>query len=164
MNRTPSPQCTTTPAPEALIRVMLIDDDPDCRMLVRDALEESRVPHVVHEAEHGLAALHALASGAAVPDLIFLDMEMPQMDGLATLAKLRQDRRLACVPIVMMTGVDDPHHMREAARLGANSYTVKPGQVSEFFDLVRLSVGYWLHAHARPAPPISAAAAGRMSA
>ncbi|MEM8873456.1 MAG: response regulator [Planctomycetota bacterium] len=132
------------------VRIMLIDDDPDCRMLVRDALDETGVNFDATEAENGADALAVLRRGAP-PDLIFLDLEMPRMDGLETLERIKSDPRLHHVPVVMMTGVDDAERINAAAELGANSYTVKPSDGATFIDMVRQSVGYWLQVHRRPA-------------
>ena len=150
----------TDPGPSAGPLVMLIDDDPDCRMLVRDALLSLDAGVRVVEAADGCSALKLLGLRPAGdgeepidpvrPALIFMDVEMPHMDGLETLAHLRGAESLRLVPVVMMTGVKDEGRISRAAALGANSYTVKPTDAGAFLDMVERSVGYWLSIHRRP--------------
>src|SRR3954465_5532242 len=80
------------------ITILLVDDDPDCRMLIRDAVEESKASNQVSEVSNGAEALAFLSgrgkhAGAARPGLIFLDIEMPGMDGQTTLKQIRSDPR-----------------------------------------------------------------------
>ena len=145
------------------ITILLVDDDPDCRMLVRDAIADCRVSNDVREACDGREALAFLSAAAddhspdrIRPGLVYLDVEMPGMDGLETLRRIRADPRLKDIPVVMMTGVADDDHMRRAAELGANSYTLKPANAEQFLATVAASTQYWLHVHQYPdhhAPP-----------
>jgi CheY-like chemotaxis protein len=137
------------------ITILLVDDDPDCRMLIRDAIEACKVSNQVSEVCNGAEALDFLHArgkhaGAARPGLIFLDIEMPGMDGQATLKAIRADARFREIPIVMMTGVADEAQMQEAASNGANSYTIKPANAEQFLRTVLASTNYWLNIHQYP--------------
>ena len=137
------------------IAILLIDDDPDCRMLIRDAIEACKVSNQVFEVCNGAEALDFLHArgkhaGAARPGLIFLDIEMPGMDGQATLKAIRADARFREIPIVMMTGVADEAQMQAAAANGANSYTIKPANAEQFLRTVLASTNYWLTIHQYP--------------
>jgi CheY-like chemotaxis protein len=139
----------------APITILLVDDDPDCRMLIRDAIEECKVSNQVHEASNGAEALDFLYArgkhvGAGRPGLIFLDIEMPGMGGQATLEKIRSDPQFREIPIVMMTGVADEQQMQQAAQNGANSYTIKPANAEQFLQTVLASTNYWLTIHQYP--------------
>lgn len=143
---------TNDPSP---ITILLVDDDPDCRMLLRDAISDCNISNAVYEVTNGAQALDFLYqrgpfAGAPRPGLIFLDIEMPEMDGHATLAAIRSDPTLRDVPVVMMTGVTDEAQMRRAAELGANSYTVKPTDAQQFLRTVLTSTRYWLTIHQYP--------------
>jgi two-component system response regulator len=137
------------------ITILLIDDDPDCRMLLRDAITECKVANAVHEVGNGLEAMDFLCrrgpyTDAPRPGLIYLDIEMPGMDGQETLKRIRADPELRDIPVVMMTGVSDEGQMRQAAENGANSYTLKPANARQFLQTVLASTSYWLTIHQYP--------------
>jgi CheY-like chemotaxis protein len=137
------------------ITILLVDDDADCRFLIRDAISECKVSNDVHEVSNGKAALDFLRrtgayAGAPRPGLIYLDIEMPGLDGLETLRQIKSDPTLSDIPIVMMTGVCGEEQMQTAAKLGANSYTLKPANAEQFLSTVLASTNYWLMVHQYP--------------
>ena len=141
--------------PQQPITILLVDDDPDCRMLIRDAISESKVSNQVIEVGNGAQALDFLYArnghaGAVRPGLIFLDIEMPGMDGQTALQQIRKEPALRHIPIVMMTGVADERQMQLAAANGANSYTLKPANAEQFLRTVLASTNYWLTIHQYP--------------
>jgi two-component system response regulator len=144
------------------ITILLVDDDPDCRLLVRDAIAECKVSNKVIEASSGDEALAMLGregrfAHAPRPGLIFLDIEMPGTDGLETLRRIRQRRELQDIPVVMMTGVSGEDEMKLAAKYGANSYTLKPAVAEQFLKTVLASTNYWLTIHQYPEHHLPAA-------
>ncbi len=115
-----------SPAP-----ILLVDDDSDCRMLIRDAIVASKLRNTVYEASNAhqaWALLHRQPpfENALRPGLIYLDVEMPGVSGIELLRKIRSDASLADISVVMMTGVSDEKQMWAAAEAGANSYAIKP--------------------------------------
>jgi len=137
------------------LTILVVDDDPDCRLLICDAIEASRIKCRVFEAANGLEALdflHRRPPFQAVPKpgLIFLDVEMPKMGGQDTLRAIRAEPEFTETPVVIMTGVSDEQQMRQAAENGANSYTLKPASGEQFLQTVRTSTNYWLTIHQYP--------------
>jgi two-component system response regulator len=137
------------------ITILLVDDDPDCRLLIRDAIAECKVSNAVYEVANGAEALEFLKqrgkhAKAPRPGLIYLDLEMPGMNGQETLKAIKADPDLRDIPVVMMTGVCDETEMKLAAKNGANSYTVKPANVEQFLKTVLASTSYWLTIHQYP--------------
>jgi CheY-like chemotaxis protein len=119
--------------------ILLVDDDPDCRMLIRDAITECKVANKVLEFANGNEAMEYLQQrgkwkGAARPGLIYLDIEMPGLNGQATLKEIKADPKLREIPVVMMTGVCEEDQMHQAMLNGANSYTLKPACRGFFAD------------------------------
>lgn len=149
------PSASAAPPTEEAINILLIDDDPDCRMLVRDAIAESKVRNMVYEvgnAEEGLRFLKREAhyAGAPKPGLIYLDIEMPGINGIELLKRIKADPDLKHITVVMMTGVSDEDQMKLAAAAGANSYTIKPANAEQFLRTVADSTNYWLTIHQYP--------------
>ena len=137
------------------ITILLVDDDADCRMLIRDAIAECKVSNAVYEVANGQEALNFLHrrgpfADAPRPGLIYLDIEMPGMDGQETLRAIKGEPGLREIPVVMMTGVCDEEQMKLAAENGANSYTLKPASAEQFLRTVLASTSYWLTIHQYP--------------
>ena len=111
---------TLTPPPTPL--VLIADDDPVIRLLAAEALSSDgwRVEVV----DTGRAAVDA--AGQRPPDLILLDVVMPEMDGFAACAALRRMPALEHVPIVFMTGLDDYTSITRAYESGATDFLTKP--------------------------------------
>jgi DNA-binding response OmpR family regulator len=106
-------------------RILIAEDDPDSRHLVRRLLE--RAGAEVFEAGEGSEALRALFENQ--PQLVILDVGMPEMDGWTALERIRQ---VSDIPILMLTGLGEELEKVRALRAGADDYVVKPLQVLEF--------------------------------
>ncbi|MCC7351993.1 MAG: response regulator [Phycisphaerales bacterium] len=137
------------------ITILLVDDDPDCRMLIRDAIAECKVSNSVFEVSNGKEAMEFLHrrgryANAPRPGLIYLDIEMPETDGQEVLRQIKASPELRDIPVVMMTGVSDEQQMKLAADNGANSYTLKPANAEQFLRTVLASTSYWLTIHQYP--------------
>jgi two-component system chemotaxis response regulator CheY len=107
-------------------RVLIVDDSPVMRQLV--ALAVGRVPGVaIDQAGDGMAALKALKLATAQPyDLVFLDLNMPVMDGLKLLGKLHEDAAAARTAVCVVTANESPETERQARALGARYFVRKP--------------------------------------
>jgi CheY-like chemotaxis protein len=105
-----------------MARVLVIDDEPDVRWLIRMSLE--RAGHEVIDAEDGLRGI-ALAMKQR-PDIIVLDLMMPVMDGYGVLAELAKDPRTASVPVVVLSAKAIPDEADRASAAGARRFMEKP--------------------------------------
>jgi PAS domain S-box-containing protein len=101
---------------------LIVDDDPMMRLLIRQTLE--RVGFVCEEAADGNQALERFASGQ--PDIVLLDVMMPELDGYETCSRLRAMPGGATVPVVMLTGLDDDESIDRAYEVGATDFISKP--------------------------------------
>ncbi|MBI0434587.1 response regulator [Roseomonas sp. KE0001] len=110
------------PAPAAAATILVVDDSITTRTLEKSILEAQG--YRVLLSVDGLDALNLLR-GDAVPDLVVADVEMPRMDGFALLQAMRADRRLAAMPVILMTSRADPEDVRRGLELGANAYLTK---------------------------------------
>ena len=106
----------------ALPTALIVDDDHVMRMLERETLVQFGFD--VLEAESGEQALEILAKRQ--PDLVLLDVDMPGIDGFEVCRRLRQRWDMTGVPVIMVTGLDDPASIDEAYEAGANDFVAKP--------------------------------------
>lgn len=100
-------------------RILVVDDDPDIRSLLRELLE--RAGHEVFTAEDGRDALRSLYEKR--PDLVVLDVAMPELDGWGTLERVRD---LSDVPVLMLTARTGELEKVRGLRAGADDYVTKP--------------------------------------
>ena len=118
-----------------MARILVVDDDPSVRALVRDVLELEG--HVVELAVDGYAALRAVA--AERPDCVVLDVMMPGMDGHEVLARLRATTGGLELPVVMLTAAADDANAWRGWTGGVDSFLGKPfeaEQLLRFLDHV----------------------------
>ena len=103
-------------------RVLVADDDSMLRLLMREALEQAGF--AVVEASDGVDALEKFEE--ILPDLVLLDVEMPNLDGFDVCAALRAKPTAVHTPVVMVTGLDDLVSLNRAYEVGATDFITKP--------------------------------------
>jgi CheY-like chemotaxis protein len=109
---------------EKIKSILLVDDSKSDRLLFKMALEEIPNGKMYGEAQEGTEALAMLKSAEELPDLIFLDINMPGMDGLECLANIIIDPRTVNIPVVMLSS--DIAHAETTRKLGARAFVQKP--------------------------------------
>lgn len=122
-----------TPAPWRA-RILVVDDDLGSRAALAELLEEEG--YSVDSAADGDAALSRVAEDP--PDLIISDVRMPRVDGLDLVVQLRQRAALSDMPIILVSGVDDPTGRIGGLDLGADDYLPKPLDADELLARIRL--------------------------
>jgi two-component system, chemotaxis family, chemotaxis protein CheY len=105
------------------IKILVVDDFPTMRRIVRNLLKELQFTNV-DEAEDGVAGLEKLKGGSY--GLVVSDWNMPNMDGLEMLKAIRSDPTLSKTPVLMVTAEAKKENIIAAAQAGANGYVVKP--------------------------------------
>lgn len=111
-------------------KVLSVDDSKTIRMIVTRTLV--KYDCTVCEASNGEEGLAVAA--AEKPDVIILDITMPVMDGIAMLAKLREDAELKNIPVVMLTAESSRENIAQIARLGVRDYLVKPFKEEQLIE------------------------------
>jgi two-component system, OmpR family, KDP operon response regulator KdpE len=122
------------------LRVLVVDDEPPIRKLLRMGLATQG--HQVIEAQNGKAALEL---SAQKPDLIILDLGLPDMQGLDLLRRLRSQNE--AVPIVVLSSRGDEAAKVQALDLGADDYVTKPFGMDELLARIRAALRHQLQAH-----------------
>jgi len=105
--------------------ILLIDDDADDRLIFIDALDEIAAGIECATAKNGLEAIEYLKSAIAIPSLIFLDLNMPLMNGFQCLEKIKKDERLKHLPVVVYTTSDNPVDKKRSKESGAEMFFTK---------------------------------------
>jgi two-component system chemotaxis response regulator CheY len=105
------------------IKILVVDDFPTMRRIVRNLLKELEFVNV-DEAEDGAVGLEKVRNGNY--GFVVSDWNMPNMDGLAMLQAIRADPRFAKLPVLMVTAEAKKENIIAAAQAGANGYVVKP--------------------------------------
>lgn len=110
-------------------RILLVDDNESARLLLAHQLRRARPAYEIVEAGDGLTALERIMADA--PDLVLLDMVMPGLDGLAVIRRIRENPRLALLPIVFVSSEEDRARWVEAFEAGATDFVHKPCEIRE---------------------------------
>jgi CheY-like chemotaxis protein len=124
--------------------ILLVDDDPDLVELIQLALRASGMDAPLRVARDGAEALEILASKAPLPSVVLLDLDMPRVHGMEVLARMRQDPRTACVPVVVLTASVDLDEVSGAYERGANSFVRKEFGFDALQHALDLVWRYWL--------------------
>ena len=114
-------------------KILVVDDDPDMVELLRATLRGAG--YTVHTAVNGEQALAAAAESS--PDLILLDVVLPQGSGYSVCEKLRRKAATAAIPVLMMTVLPGEFPRMVGAEAGANDYLKKPFQIPELLARVK---------------------------
>jgi len=122
------------------LKVLVVDDEPPIRKLLRVGL--STQGYEILDAPNGKAALAHMADK---PDLVILDLGLPDMQGLDLLRQLRA--RNEAVPIVVLSSREDENAKVQALDLGADDYVTKPFGMDELLARIRAALRHQLQAH-----------------
>ena len=133
------------------ITILLADDDPDDRMLTRDAFDESRLRNTLEMVEDGeelMDYLHhrgkyAGKASRPKPGLILLDLNMPRKDGREALMEIKNDPDLRRIPVVVLTTSKAEEDILRTYDLGVNSFVVKPVTFEALVELLKTLGKYW---------------------
>lgn len=121
-------------------KILLADDDPEDRHIIKDAMEQIGSGDIILFAENGEQALQTLASQYAAGTqacLIVLDLNMPKMNGTETLRQLKNDDRFKEVPVIIFSTSINTLEKEKCMQLGAHSYVTKPISHKESINIAR---------------------------
>jgi CheY-like chemotaxis protein len=126
------------------VTILLVEDNADDQSLTVRALRMGTTANV-EVAGDGQAALDYLFNDANdLPRLVLLDLNLPGLDGLKVLQRIREGERTCMTPVVVLTGFAAPIDVIAAYRYGANSYVRKPIDFEQFADMIQQLGLYWL--------------------
>ncbi len=143
------------------IILLMADDDPDDRMLARDALAESHLVNELYCVEDGEELMDYLyrrgqySDGAIAPrpGVILLDLNMPRKDGREVLKEIKADPALRRIPIIVLTTSEAEEDIYRSYDLGVNSFITKPVTFVSLVEVMRSLGQYWFEIVELPPAP-----------
>lgn len=138
--------------------VLLVEDDRDDAELALRVLRRTEKIGRVHHVTDGAATLAYLfreepygdLTTDDVPDLVFLDLSLPRVNGLDVLRRVKRDHRTRSVPVVVWTSSRHDRDRATSYELGVNSYVVKPVGFARFAEVLLGVVAYWTDTNEPP--------------
>lgn len=131
-------------------KILLVEDNVDDELLTIRALKKNKIANDIIVAHDGVEALDYLFNTDEdkrtnpLPTLIILDINLPKIDGLEVLKRIKADAQTKLIPVVVLTSSDEQNDMLSSYGLGANSYIRKPVDFNKFIT-VAANIGlYWL--------------------
>ena len=130
------------------LEILLVEDNPDDVLLTKEAFEDGGARTNISVVENGLDAVRYLKheapyETAARPDLILLDLNLPQKSGLEVLEDIKCDDKLKDIPIAVLTTSKAENDISRSYLLHANCYIIKPVDFNRFLDIVNGIETFW---------------------
>ena len=131
------------------IDILLVEDNEGDAHLTREALKRARVRNRVHTTSDGVEAMQFLRregtyADAPRPDLILLDLNLPNMDGREVLEAIKADPALKPIPVVVVTSSAAEQDILKSYDLNANCYVTKPVDLQQFLHVIGSVGDFWL--------------------
>jgi two-component system, response regulator len=138
--------------------ILVIEDNPSDGKHMLRALRGLALPNDIILFDDGAEALEYITGSntsvgnimQAAPECVFLDLSLPNIDGLDILRQLRIQDRTRLTPVVIFTSSKEPSDLRKSYELGANSYVHKPIDADEFTLAVQQTGTYWVQRNVQP--------------
>ena len=132
------------------IEILIVEDNAADVVLTTTALRDAKIAnevHVVNDGERALAFLRREGEYPNVPspDIVFLDMSLPKIDGHEVLAQMKADPELRRIPVVVVSGSNADADIRRAYDEQIAGYIVKPASHDEYFSAIRSVKELWFH-------------------
>ena len=126
------------------VTLLLVEDDPGHARLIERNLRRAHITNEIITLSDGQRAIDYLFKertyrGAmhAMPLLMLLDLNLPQLDGYQVLERIKADERTRHIPVLILTTTDEPHEIERCYALGCNVYVTKPVEYDEFAEAIR---------------------------
>jgi two-component system response regulator len=137
-------------------KILVVEDDRDFEALVLRALQKTEFGDrvvVAHDASEAMGQLLPAGAGDGANGrtaVVFLDLSLPNLDGLELLRCIRSDFAIRSLPVVIFSSSSQTEDIRRAYAEGANSYVHKPVGPEALFETVRLLATYWMTVNEPP--------------
>lgn len=126
------------------VRILLVEDNEGDIILTKEALREAKIKNEISVAMDGEQALSLLRSGAPLPDLILLDINLPKVTGLEVLATIKSDDQLKMIPVIMLTTSSAERDVINSYANHANCFITKPVDLPRFMEVIKTIEDFWI--------------------
>jgi chemotaxis family two-component system response regulator Rcp1 len=131
------------------IEILLVEDNEGDVHLTREALKQAKVSNRVHVTNDGVEAMEFLRRrgsfvDAPRPDLVLLDLNLPNMDGREVLDEMKKDPELRLIPVIVVTSSAAEQDVVRTYALNANAYVTKPVDLRQFLHVIGAVGEFWL--------------------
>jgi len=131
------------------IEILMVEDNPGDIELTREALRAGKLKNHLNVVEDGEAALDFLYqrgdySDAPRPDLVFLDLNLPKMNGREVLADIKSNPDLKIIPVIILSSSEDAGDIKTMYSLNANSFVTKPVRIDDFIKVTQAIEHFWI--------------------
>lgn len=126
--------------------ILVVEDNPIDLELTLRAFSRKKLTNPIQVARDGEEALKFVErweQGELTPVVILLDLNMPKVNGLEVLEKLKSHPEFKTIPVVILTTSSESNDLQRAYKLGANSYIVKPVDFEKFLEVAEVIELYW---------------------
>ncbi len=128
--------------------VLLMEDNEGDIFLMKKVFEDSQIKSTLNVVRNGREGIEYLTNqspyeNASPPDIILLDLNMPEMSGQEVLEIAKQDDKLKSIPIIVLTTSSSEDDIRQCYQLQANSYIKKPVDFNQFSGFIDILLQYW---------------------
>jgi len=132
------------------IHILLVEDNEGDIVLAKEALKEARIRNRITVVTDGEQALQYLFRengyhNASHPDLILLDVNLPKVNGMEVLERIKSDPALKIIPVVMLTTSTSEKDVMRAYKSYVNCYINKPIDLEEFIRVIKTIESFWLN-------------------
>ena len=125
------------------LTILLIEDDTIEVMKMKRAISTLEMSHNLIEAKNGEEALGLLQNKNQLPDIIFLDLNMPKINGIEFLRILKADETLKYLPTVILTTSSNITDVKECYKVGVAGYILKPLKYQHYLEKIEKTLRYW---------------------
>ena len=141
-----------------MVNILLVEDNPDDVKITERALKKGKVLNNLYVARDGQEALDFIYNKgeytdpqkAPKPGLILLDINLPKVNGIDVLKKVKSDEKLRRIPVIMLTVSKRDEDIIRSYDLGVNSYIIKPVEFDKFVETIKNIELYWLLTNISP--------------
>lgn len=133
---------------DTALEILLVEDNPGDILLAREAFECSRIKNHLNIVKNGSEAVEFLKKegnfrNAPIPDLILLDLNLPQKNGREVLTEIKQDDQLRNIPVIVFSSSESEQDIQSCYELWANCYISKPVDYDGFLIVIRSIENFW---------------------